>query len=617
MATLRTRVKAGPLAGLVLSVVLGAVLALTQLSDVLIPQLRLREGAPAPKVARVSGANWQGTSPTEVGSPAGSATTHATRIARGTVIDESNPTHQAALAFETSRLPTRLRIGVVFALHAALLWLMTAYLRRFGPGRARLLRTQFGLFSLVALFVVLTKAALVFLPLSELVAPLAIVPLFCAHAVSRRAAFFLGVLLAFMTTIVVSADASTFVVFVSSTVASTLLVPSRRHGSRPFAAGVGGALAATAAWAGLALLTRDLDFVLQDLRSGIQSSLLAAAGGALVAGLVGELLSPFGIRAMGGVSRSRLLNLSDLDQPLLVKMASDAPGSWEHARAMANLAEAASSTIGADALLTRVGAYYHDLGKTIQPRCFIENLPAGEKSPHDALDPDVSAELIVDHVVEGVKLLRDGGIPEPVVEFAYTHHGTQLVEYFWHKCQAAGNPKALDETHFRYPGMRPQTKETGILMLVDAIEAASRTIVPPERKKFEEMVRRVVFTKVASGQLDESGLTIMDLKLVIAKVTDTLVNMSHGRIRYPWQDEQRASTGKTDAAKQPRHVELPMQSDHPPAKSEAPEPPAVGGNGTRDLSASTSSAPPPAERAEGEAPQPFDDTTDPGLGPRP
>ncbi len=173
-------------------------------------------------------------------------------------------------------------------------------------------------------------------------------------------------------------------------------------------------------------------------------------------------------------------------------MAAEAPGSWEHARAMANLAEASAAAIGADALLTRVGAYYHDLGKTVQPKYFIENLAPGERSPHEELDPDVSADAIMAHVVMGTKILREGNIPEPVVEFAYTHHGTQVVEYFWHKCAEHGNPKDLTQEHFRYPGMKPQTKETAILMLVDSIEAASRTIWPPEHKKFEEMIQRVI-----------------------------------------------------------------------------------------------------------------------------
>jgi putative nucleotidyltransferase with HDIG domain len=209
---------------------------------------------------------------------------------------------------------------------------------------------------------------------------------------------------------------------------------------------------------------------------------------------------------------------------------------------MANLAEAAASAVGADALLVRVGAYYHDLGKTVQPKYFVENLAPGEESPHDEHDPEISADAIMAHVVSGTKILREGGIPEPVVEFAYTHHGTQIVEYFWHKCVDAGNPKGLTEEHFRYPGMKPPTKETAILMLVDSIEAASRTIDPPERDKFEEMIQRIIFTKLRTGQLDDSGLTLSDLRILVTRMSDTLVNMFHHRIRYPWQEQRRVVT---------------------------------------------------------------------------
>jgi putative nucleotidyltransferase with HDIG domain len=254
------------------------------------------------------------------------------------------------------------------------------------------------------------------------------------------------------------------------------------------------------------------------------------------------LRAPAG-RLLGHVSRERLIDLSDLEQPLLQKLARDAPGTYEHSRAMANLAEQAASSIGVDALLTRVGAYYHDLGKTAQCKYFVENLGPDEKSPHEELEPDVSADAIMAHVVLGTRILRQGGIPEPVVEFAYTHHGTQLVEYFWNKCRELGNPKNLEASHFRYPGMKPQTKETAILMLVDSIEAASRTIDPPERAQFEEMIQRIIFTKLKQGQLDDCGLDLNDLRVISTRMAETLVNMHHHRIKYQWQARQAKEFG--------------------------------------------------------------------------
>jgi putative nucleotidyltransferase with HDIG domain len=198
-----------------------------------------------------------------------------------------------------------------------------------------------------------------------------------------------------------------------------------------------------------------------------------------------------------------------------------------------------------------VGAYYHDLGKTLQPKYFVENLLPGERSPHEEREPDVSADAIMAHVVQGSKILRDGGIPEPVVEFAYTHHGTQTIEFFWHKCKERGNPKNLTEDFFKYPGMKPQTRETAILMLVDSIEAASRTIQPPERAKFEEMIQRVIFTKIRAGQLDDSGLATDDLKTLIVRMSDTLVNMYHGRVKYPWQEKAAEGEPKKASREKP------------------------------------------------------------------
>jgi putative nucleotidyltransferase with HDIG domain len=299
------------------------------------------------------------------------------------------------------------------------------------------------------------------------------------------------------------------------------------------------------------LLQGDASFVGPDLSRGADSHLIACVAGGLLAGLLGNLLREPAERVMGHVSRSRLLDLTDIESPLLRKMATEAPGSWEHSRAMANLAEAAAASISADSLLTRVGAYYHDLGKTVQPKYFIENMAPGETSPHDELPAEVSADAIMAHVVLGTKILRKGGVPEPVVEFAYTHHGTQVVEYFWEKYQKQETPEGeprLGRSHFSYPGMKPMSKETAILMLVDSIEAASRTVSPASQEKFEEMIRRVVFTKLGGGQLDDSGLTIADLRIMTTRLASTLVNMYHGRIKYPWQRRQEAEEGAKSEA---------------------------------------------------------------------
>jgi putative nucleotidyltransferase with HDIG domain len=331
-----------------------------------------------------------------------------------------------------------------------------------------------------------------------------------------------------------------------------LVVRGRRRGGQVLAGGlVAGVVGALANVAATELLDGfELGRAMADgWRGGVPAALL----GGLASGGLALVTAPLVALVLGLVSRGQLLNLTDVEHPLLRKMASEAPGSWEHARAMANLAEAAAASIHADPLLTRVGAYFHDLGKTCQPKYFVENLDAGETSPHEELEPEVSADAIMAHVIEGTRILRDGRIPEPIVEFAYTHHGTSVIEFFWGKCQKQGNPKELTEDAFRYPGMPPRTRETAILMLIDSIEAGARTVEPPSREGFDELVRRVVFSKLQQGQLDFSGLTVEDLRVLSTRIVDTLVKVYHSRIRYPWQDkEQDAERESGDEPAQPK-----------------------------------------------------------------
>jgi putative nucleotidyltransferase with HDIG domain len=220
-----------------------------------------------------------------------------------------------------------------------------------------------------------------------------------------------------------------------------------------------------------------------------------------------------------------------------------------------------------------VGAYFHDLGKSSAPQYYIENLHAGEASPHDSLDPDVSADAIFAHCTEGVRLGRGAGIPEPVLDFMHMHHGNGLLEYFWHKNQELGNPKQLSERHFRYPGLPPQTKETGILAICDAVEAASRTLKSPTERDLTGLVQRIVFGKLRLGQLDQSGLTSSDLKHLCNSLVDTLKNSFHVRIEYPWQKEEKAAQAAAAAA----GGDAAKAAVAPASEASAAKPPAADG----------------------------------------
>jgi putative nucleotidyltransferase with HDIG domain len=209
---------------------------------------------------------------------------------------------------------------------------------------------------------------------------------------------------------------------------------------------------------------------------------------------------------------------------------------------MANMAELAANAIGANGRLVRVGAYFHDLGKSLQPKYFIENLEPGETSPHDKLPPEVSCDAIFAHVTEGIVTARKAGLHERIIDFMHMHHGNGVLEYFWAKTREQNNPRNLSVEHFRYPGVPPQSRETAILSICDAVEAAARTLKKPEANAIDNLVQRIVYGKLHLGQLDESGLSMADLRRVAESLRDTIRHANHGRIEYPWQKAQQSAS---------------------------------------------------------------------------
>jgi putative nucleotidyltransferase with HDIG domain len=593
-----TRIRAGAIAGVVLSALFALSLLSLQSFELFVDSWTPKFGEPTAITYRVP----YGPRIVRNTQPHGSSLVYEhTRIIvpAGTMLSEMNDDHRAVVAFESVRRPLRAaRLIGYGVINFTLGMLLTAYLRRFGQNRVRLLRTQVGLFTAMFLMMVLAKVLLLFTSLPEFWIPVAALPLWVSLALDRRTALLVSLVLAFVAASFLRFDLVLLTVVLVRGMAASLLFLDRKHPRQMVPAGALAGLFACGLFSAITVVFEGTFDVTADLSHPLHSMLLANFGGGIASGTVALLFRDGAERLLGAVPRDQLLNLTDLEQPLLQKMAHEAPGSWEHARAMANLAEAAASAIGADALLTRAGAYYHDLGKTVQPKYFVENLGPGEVSPHEELEPEVSADAIMAHVVAGTKLLRAGGVPEPVVEFAYTHHGTQVVEYFWNKCLQAGNPKGLTEDDFRYPGMKPQTKETAILMLVDSIEAASRTIEPPEREKFEVMIQRIIFTKLKAGQLDNSGLTVADLRTLVVRMGDTLVNMFHHRIKYPWQDERRMVTHFTTPL--PGSVSSLSATPRPQSSPESqsipvPRDPSI-------LPENTSRNPPADDRSGGETP---------------
>lgn len=228
-----------------------------------------------------------------------------------------------------------------------------------------------------------------------------------------------------------------------------------------------------------------------------------------------------------------LLELSDFNHPLLKELSSKAPGTFHHSIVMGNLSEAAAEAIGANSTLARVGCYYHDIGKTLKPQYFIENQLDHNK--HENLNPNISTKLIISHVKDGIELAKKYNLPQEIIDFIPMHHGTTLVSYFFNKAKFAAKSEEISDYIYRYPGPKPQTKETGIVMLADAIEASTRAIEEPTPQKIETRIDDVIKARFMEGELDECELTFKDLTKIKQSFIKILVGIHHHRIKYPDQ----------------------------------------------------------------------------------
>ena len=246
-------------------------------------------------------------------------------------------------------------------------------------------------------------------------------------------------------------------------------------------------------------------------------------------------------RAFDVTTDLTLLELSDTNRPLIKELSLRAPGTFNHSLQVANLGEAAADAIGANALLARVGALYHDIGKMLKPEYFVENQRPGD-NPHDHLKPRMSALIIASHVKEGLELGRQYNLPERVLNFIPMHHGTTRIEYFYQKAlkERGEDDPPLLESEFRYPGPRPDSKETGILILADSVEAASRSLSDPTHKRLETLVDMIFKARIEDGQLDNTDLTFQDLHRIRETFLAMLLGIYHVRVKYPGQAEAEA-----------------------------------------------------------------------------
>ena len=299
------------------------------------------------------------------------------------------------------------------------------------------------------------------------------------------------------------------------------------------AALTGGGMLAAAIVVGAALVISSATGALD--ATALHAALFGMLGG-LVVVVVAFMLLPL-VGRFGGIATDfRLLELSNPGAPLLRDLMNAAPGTYSHSIMTGSLAERAATEIGANGLLARVGAYYHDIGKSVRPNFFVEN-QTDDGNPHDIASPAQSAFVITAHVRDGEDLARKGNLPREVVDIIRQHHGTSLVACFYEKARRGDG--AVIEADFRYDGERPSTREAALVMLADASEAAARSVHDPSEERLLSTVRRVVDGKTADGQLRDSSLSQADVDCTVRVYARMLAGVYHSRVEYPEDVEAR------------------------------------------------------------------------------
>ena len=356
--------------------------------------------------------------------------------------------------------------------------------------------------------------------------PAAIASMLISNLISTRLAVIVGVFLALLSAPVYAYSFEMASLVLLQCFAGAIAARRIERLNAFFLAGFQVALANLAAVLTFRLINQDYDWVGM-ANMGLASMLNGILAAVLTMGTFSVVGSLFGLTTM-----LQLLELAHPSQPLLRRLLTEAPGTYHHAIIVGNLAERAAEQIGIDSLLVRVGAYYHDIGKLHRPYYFAENQFDGDNI-HDRLRPEASAAALVDHVTFGLDLARQYGIPPAVQAFVGEHHGTRLASFFYRKAVKMAGTDHVDETKFRYPGPRPQSKGTALVMLADTVEASVRAASNRSTQSLEQLVERAVNERLLEGELDDCDLTLKDLEIIKRSFIKQLQGVYHPRIEYP------------------------------------------------------------------------------------
>jgi putative nucleotidyltransferase with HDIG domain len=424
---------------------------------------------------------------------------------------------------DSERWSRSVGLSLVVALLAATVAL---YSSRFQPAVCERLGAVVGIGVLIVLSVYLA-AVMNRPPWHAGILPLTVAAMVLTIAYNPPFALLISLCTAIVTSLTEGPNLRPLLAQMGGLAAAVLTMRQVRTRSRPVEVGLlaGGAYAVMAVAVGL-FTDQPVGFMASE---AARSFVWSACAGFVVAGSL-----PLIERCFGVVTDVTLHELADNSHPLLQELRCRAPGTFNHSLAVAQLAEAAADEIGANPLLIRVGAYFHDVGKMLKPSFFIEN-QSGENR-HDQLEPTLSTLVIVGHVKDGVALAEEYGLPEMVIDFVREHHGTTLVEYFYREAVRlhAGDKSTPEpaEFSFRYPGPKPRSREAGILMIADAAESASRAIPNPTPTSLRKLVHDLVMKRLLDGQFDESGLTLSEVRSVEEVIVKNLVAVHHQRVRY-------------------------------------------------------------------------------------
>ncbi|MEM1330562.1 MAG: HDIG domain-containing metalloprotein [Planctomycetota bacterium] len=382
-------------------------------------------------------------------------------------------------------------------------------------------------------------------------APIVFAAIVLRVAYDARLALAMGALLTVLVAVPLGQPIATASIPIAGLAAAVWALGGIRDRRAILAASGWSAVAMLLASAGAGLVTRPLS---PEVLREVAADALASGFGGMLAGGVTLFILPVLERGFDIVTGMTLIELRDPKQPLLRELQQRAPGTYNHSLNVASIAETAADSIGADSLLTYVGALYHDIGKMNKPEYFVEN-QSGGGNKHDKLSPAMSLLVIVGHVKDGAEMAREGGLPRELIHFIEGHHGTTLVEYFYERArrQAAEDEEDgltdadfPDEVEYRYPGPRPRTREVAILMLADAVESATRALPEPTPARIDQLVRALAHKRLMDGQFDECALTLRELRTMSDSIAKTVTSIYHGRISYP--SGEKPSDGKASDA---------------------------------------------------------------------